>query len=116
MKFLIKKFLVEFSEESAKLSSLLLQCEEVLKIEEYFQEILKSAILLEDISKTHAISTPHLLVVEKQLLSLSSYRNCTDGILYGLPFILEWNGKVVLYIRFLKTYFLNNIFLENSQL
>ena len=63
---------MEFAGESAQIVSLLLQCQDALKIESHFQELLKSAILLEDVSKIHVVSTPHLLIIEKQLLNLSS--------------------------------------------
>ena len=58
--------------ESAQIVSVLLQCQDALKIESHSQELLKSAISLEDVSKTHVVSTPHLLIIEKQLLNLSS--------------------------------------------
>ena len=48
-----------------QLESLLLQCRDALKYELHFQELLKSEILLENVSKTHAVSTPRLLIVEK---------------------------------------------------
>ena len=96
--------------ESAQIVSVLLQCQDVLKIESHFQELLKSAISLEDVSKTHVVSTPHLLIIEKQLPSLSSYQKCTDGILYGLPILFEWNEKTVLYIRFSLCFYYKNVF------
>ena len=88
----------------------MLQCQDALKIEIHFQELLKSAILFEHLSKTHVVSTPHLLIIEKQLLNLSSYQNCTDGILYGLPILFEWNEKTVLYIRFSPCFYYKNVF------
>ena len=89
--------------------SLLLQYQDTLKIESHFQELLKSAILLEDVSKTHVVST-HLLIIEKPLLNLSSYEKCTDGILYGLPILFEWNEKAVLYIKFSRCFYYQNVF------
>ena len=94
--------------ESAQIVSVLLQCQDALKIESHSQELLKSAISLEDVSKTHVVSTPHLLIIEKQLPSLSSYQKCTDGILYGLPILFD--EKTVLYIRFSLCFYYKNVF------
>ena len=100
---LFKSFIfVDSKEALEKISSLVLHCQDALSIEHHCQELIKSAILFEDLAKTHVISTPYLLVIEKQLLSLASYENCTDGILYGLPLIFEFNGEMILYIRSVK--------------
>ena len=91
---------IDFAGQSAQTASLLLQCQYALKIESHFQELLKPAILLEDVSKTHVVSILHLLIIEKQLLNLSSNQKCTDGILYGLPILFEWNKKTVFSLCF----------------
>ena len=64
------------------------------------QELLESAVLFENVSETHVVSTPLLLIVEKQLLNLSSYQSCTKGIFYCLQVLVEGNAKKVLYISF----------------
>ena len=70
-----------------------------------FHKLIMSSIFIEDISKTHSVGSPHLLVAEKQLLLLATYPYCTDGILYAMPLIVEANGQLILYLRFVN--FLN---------
>lgn len=60
-----------------------------------------SEVLLEDVSKTHVVSTPYLLITEKLLLYLPSYQNCAEGILYCLPALFEWNAKTEFFALFL---------------
>ena len=50
--------------------------------------------------KTYVVSTPHLFIVEKQFLNLSSYQNCIERIFYCLKILFQGNAKMVLYICF----------------
>ena len=75
------------------IAQILVKCVEAADLERKFQSILKECLC--DASG----GTPQLLVGEKQLLSLATYAHCTDGILYGLPLIINVNGENHLYLR-----------------
>ena len=47
-----------------------------------------------------SVVTPYLLTAEKNLLALSTYSDCTDGMLYRLPLLFDVDEDLVLYVRY----------------
>ena len=74
-----------------KIVELLEKCREAAAADLEFQAIVQQCIDRKGQSP--------LLTGEKTLLQLASYAKCTDGILYGLPLILNQNGEKYLYLR-----------------
>ena len=75
---------------------MLLKCLEAASYEDLFHKLLASILLDEsDVN----LGTPHIFLAEKQLLNLASYCNCTDGIIYCVPLIVDVNDNLVLYLR-----------------
>ena len=78
--------------------SVVTKCVIAGKLETIFQNQLKDCLL-------ESGGTPAIFVGEKNLLSLATYVQCTDAILYGMPFILEVDGVNYLYIRYFFTFY-----------
>ncbi|XP_057292633.1 uncharacterized protein LOC130621360 [Hydractinia symbiolongicarpus] len=78
-------------------------CLPAVNLENKFQTYIKEAIDTDN-------STPQLIVAEKKLLLLSTYTDCTDCILYGLPLVFEIDSKYYLYIRYFETELLKGFF------
>ena len=79
--------------DAVNISQTLTKCVEAAGFERTFQSVLKECLC------DAPGGTPQLLVGEKQLLALATYAHCTDGILYGLPLILDINGENHLFLR-----------------
>ena len=45
------------------------------------------------------IDTTSLFVAEQSLLKLATYNDCTNGILYAMPFLFEEGDELYLYVR-----------------
>ena len=79
------------------------KCNDAIVVERSVQDIIKASLFstseVADSCSTSVV-TPYLLTVEKNLLALSTYPVCTDGILYCLPLLFDVGEDVVLYVRY----------------
>ena len=83
-------------------------CVSAVKLENLIQSVIKDAIFCDYMcGKDASMVTPHLLVAEKNLLTLSSYPDCTDGIIYALPLVFDVNDEKYLYVRYGHNFSLN---------
>ena len=73
-----------------------MKCTEAASFEGLIQNLIKESVFDPALP---SCGTPHLVLAEKQLLSLATYSKCTDGILYATPLIFEVKGENHLYIR-----------------
>ena len=75
------------------------KCSRAINIEAQVQEFMKPN-LCKRIQEGQSMDTPYLFTMEKNLLSLSSYPDCTDGILYAMPIVIDiGDDNKVLYVR-----------------
>ena len=90
-------------ENIEKFHPLLSKCNDAIVVERSVQDILKASLFLTsevaDACSTSVV-TPYLLTVEKNLLALSTYPDCTDGILYRLPLLFDVGEDLLLYVRY----------------
>ena len=90
-------------ENIQKFHPLLSKCNDAIVGERSVQGILKASLFstreVADACST-SVATPYLLTAEKHLLALSTYPDCTDGILYGLPLLFDVGEDLVLYVRY----------------
>ena len=103
-------------ENIEKFYPLLSKCNDAIVVERSVQDILKASLFstseVADACSTSVV-TPYLLTAEKNLLALSTYPDCTDGILYCLPLLFDEVGGLVLYVRYvLLITFLIHVFLS----
>ena len=69
------------------------KCLDAMKLQQEIDQILEESLVIPSNEKTSC--TPHLLVGEKNLLSLASYPDCTQGVLYAIPLILQLRGTTI---------------------
>ena len=90
-------------ENTEKFYPLLSTCSDAIVVERSVQDILKTSLFstseVADACSTSVV-TPYLLTLEKNLLALSTYPDCTDGILYRLPLFFDVGKDLVLYVRY----------------
>ena len=90
-------------ENIEKFYPLLSKCNDAIVVERSVQDILKASLFstseVADACSTSVV-TPYLLTAEKNLLALSTYPDCTDGILYCLPLLFDVGEDLVLYVRY----------------
>lgn len=82
-----------------KFSVTLKKCSRAINIEAQLQELIKPMVC-KKIKDGQSMDTPYLFTMEKNLLSLSSYPDCTDGILYAMPVVVDiGDDNNVMYVR-----------------
>ena len=89
-----------FLDVVTKLNVLLGRCLFSASIEYEIQSTIKNSISLDDAPKDMRIQTPYLFSLEKTLLALSTYSECTDGILYAIPIIVDLEDGSYIYVRY----------------
>ena len=79
-------------ENIEKFHLLLSKCNDAVVVERSAQDILKASLFstseVADACST-SIVPPYLLIAEKNVLALSTYPDCADGILYYLPLLFD---------------------------
>ena len=86
---------------TSKITELLIRCGIATSYDIMVQEMIEGAIV-----EKGSRRTPPLISGENQLLAFATYFKCTDIILYALPFVLNIDGRNVLYLRFVVLYVL----------
>ena len=72
---------------------LLEKCCSAIKLEMVFQTILLGGI------SDGKNETASLFSAEQSLLKLATYNECTNGIMYNMPFLFEEGDNLYLYVR-----------------
>ena len=85
------------------------QCIDAMKIQYEVDQVLEKNILVESANQNKSSVTPPLFTAEKNLLLLASYPDCTEGILYSMPLLLQSKNTVTLLIRFVSHQFSMNV-------
>ena len=85
------------------------RCADAMKIQYEADQVLEKNILVESGNQNKSSVTPPLFTAEKNLLLLSSYPDCTEGILYSMPLLLKSKNSRTLLIRFVSLQFSMNI-------
>ena len=81
-------------------------CELAIKVEMQCQEHIKT-VICKRISEDQSMNTPYLQTLEKNLLTLASYEDYTNGILYAMPIVLDLDSEnKILYVRYIQHLFL----------
>ena len=89
-------------ENIKKYHPLLSKCNDATDVKGSVQDIVKILFWtnkVADVCSTPVV-TPYLLAEEKSLLALLAYPNCTDGVLYCLPYLFDVSEDLVLYVRY----------------
>ena len=71
-----------------------------MKLQSAVDDLLTQNIHIESADKSKSNITPQLFTGEKHLLSLSSYPDCTEGILYSMPLLYQKNNRTTLFVRY----------------
>eukprot|EP00111_Clytia_hemisphaerica_P013330 TCONS_00039118-protein len=88
----------DFKDEikACEILQIFMKCREAIVLEQDFQALIKQSLFDPNFPST---GTPSLLIAENEILSLSTYSKCTDGIFYVMPLIFEVCGENQLYLR-----------------
>ncbi|XP_066914875.1 uncharacterized protein [Clytia hemisphaerica] len=92
----------DFKDEikACEILQIFMKCREAIVLEQDFQALIKQSLFDPNFPST---GTPSLLIAENEILSLSTYSKCTDGIFYVMPLIFEVCGENQLYLRSFET-------------
>ena len=88
---------MEVEQTVVEIFQVLLKCTNAVTIERDIQNQTEKKLFNKD---SPSSGTPPLFIAEKEMLKLSTYPTCTDGIFYAMPLIFNVKGEKVLYIRY----------------
>ena len=93
--------ITDFNEIEILYDNIISKCDNAMKLQSSIDDILSPNIQTESSDKSKSNITPQLITGEKNLLLLSSYPDCTEGILYSMPLIYQKNDRTVLFVRYI---------------
>ena len=75
-------------------------CDFAIKFEINAQDTISSIALDHSVFKDNKIESPYLVTSENNLLSLASYNDCTNGIVYALVLKFSLENQDMIYVRY----------------
>lgn len=92
--------ITDFDEKEIGYDNIISMCDDAMKLQSAIDDILVENIQTQSSDKSKSNITPQLITGEKNLLLLSSYPDCTEGILYTMPLLYKKNNRTVLFVRY----------------